>query len=82
MLTADEAKLEVMIRDDERQACWEDFIHVIRKAIEDVPLERSAELRALHEAVFLQGWSLLGTGDGKPMHKREGSAVEEWRSRQ
>jgi hypothetical protein len=64
-------------REDERQACWEDFIQVIRGAIKDAP--ESFELKALHEAVFLQGWKLLGTGDGKPQHLRPKSAVAEWK---
>lgn len=60
---------------DERKACWEDFIQVIRNSIKDCP--ESFELRALHEAVFAMGWRDLGTGDGKPMHQRPGSAVNE-----
>ena len=64
------------VREDERQACWEDFIQVIRSSIKDAP--DSFELKALHEAVFLMGWNELGTGDGKPMHKRPKSAVNEW----
>jgi hypothetical protein len=69
---------EAVIREDERQACWEDFIQVIRNAIKDSP--NSFELKALHEAVYLMGWKELGTGDGKPMHKRANSAVSEWRA--
>jgi hypothetical protein len=67
---------EKEIREDERQACWEDFIHVTRNAIKDAP--GSFELRALHEAIYLQGWKELGSGDGNPQHKRAGSAVAEW----
>ena len=63
------------VREDERQACWEDFIQVIRNSIKDAP--HSVALKALHEAVYLTGWKELGTGDGKPMHKRKGSAVSE-----
>ncbi len=66
---------EAEIRNDERQACWEDFIQVMRSAIKDAP--DSFELKALHEAIFNMGWRELGTGDGKPMHKRPGSAVSE-----
>lgn len=66
---------EILIRRDERQACWEDFIQVIRNSIKDAPY--SMTLKALHEAVFLMGWKELGTGDGKPMHKRPDSAVNE-----
>lgn len=69
---------EVVDRDDERQACWEDFVQVIRNAIKDAPCE---ELTALHEAVFSMGWKLLGTGDGKPQHKLPNSAVSEWSTR-
>ena len=66
---------EIQIRDDERKACWEDCIQVIRNAIKDRP--ESLELKALHEAVFNMGWWQMGTGDGKPQHLRPGSAVEE-----
>lgn len=63
-------------RNDERQACWEDFVRVLRSAMKDAP--RSAALKALHEAVFVMGWNDLGTGDGKPTHKQPNSAVSEW----
>jgi len=66
---------EKEIREDERQACWEDFIQVLRNAIKDTP--GSMELGALHEAVFLMGWKELGTGDGKPMGARRKAVSEE-----
>jgi hypothetical protein len=69
-------KNEAQIREDERQACWEDVVHVIRQAIADLP--DSFALKSLHEAIFAQGWKDFGTGDGKPQHKRADSAVNEW----
>lgn len=65
-------------RDDERQACWEDFMVLLRNCITDAP--HSAALKSLRSAVFEQGWKELGTGDGKPQHKRPNSFVEQWRN--
>jgi hypothetical protein len=67
---------DAALRLDERQACWEDIVHVVRQAIEDSP--GSFELKALHEAIYVEGWKDFGTGDGKPQHKRKDSAVNEW----
>jgi hypothetical protein len=64
---------ETTFREDERQACWEDFVQVLRHAITD-----KSKLRDVLHGVFLQGWKDLGTGDGKPMHQREDSAVRQW----
>jgi hypothetical protein len=64
------------LRLDERQACWEDVIQVIRSSMRDKP--DSFALKALHEAIFVMGWDEFGTGDGKPLHKRKNSAVNEW----
>lgn len=65
-------------REDERKACWEDCIQVIRNAIKDSP--NSFELKSLYEGIFLQGWKLMGTGDGKPQHEQTTSAVAEWKA--
>jgi hypothetical protein len=67
---------DAALRLDERQACWEDVVHVVRQAIKDSP--GSFDLKALHEAIYVQGWKDFGTGDGKPQHKRKDSAVNEW----
>ena len=64
---------ESAFREDERQACWEDFIQVLRNAIND-----KSSLRDVLHGVYEQGWKDLGTGDGKPMHRREDSAVNKW----
>ena len=64
---------EATFREDERQACWEDFVQVLRNALRD-----KSKMRDVHRRVFAQGWKDLGSGDGKPMHQLEGSAVREW----
>jgi hypothetical protein len=72
---------EMKVREDERQACWEDFIQVVRNSIKDVPKQVTGKdaLTALHEAVYSMGWQELGTGDGKPMHNRVDSACHHWK---
>ena len=69
-----------IIRDDERQACWEDVLHVIKNAIDDVGPEslEAMPLLALHGAIYEGGWQEMGTGDGKPIHKRPESFVNQW----
>ena len=64
---------ELTYRESERQACWEDFVQVLRNAIKD-----KSSLKDVLHRVYLQGWHDLGTGDGKPMHMREDSAVNQW----
>lgn len=64
---------EATFREDERQACWEDFVQVLRNGVTD-----KASVKNLLHGVYEQGWQQLGTGDGKPMHQRENSAVREW----
>lgn len=64
---------EETYRESERQACWEDFVQVLRNAIKD----KSSVKDVLH-GVYLQGWSDLGTGDGKATHMRTDSAVNQW----
>jgi hypothetical protein len=64
---------EETIREDERQACWEDVLHVLEQAIKD-----KSKLRDVYQGIWLQGWKGFGTGDGKPMHRREDSHVNKW----
>ena len=68
---------EETIREDERQACWEDVMHVLDQAIRD-----KSKLRDVRESIWLQGWKGFGTGDGKPMHRRSDSHVAQWRGGQ
>ena len=67
-------------RMDERQACWEDVLRVIENAIDDVGPETpdAMPLLALYEAIWSQGWEEMGTGDGKPLHKKSDSKVNQW----
>lgn len=62
---------EETIREDERQACWEDFIAVLRMY----------RHRSLLTRMLTMGWKDLGTGDGKPQHRLENSEVMRWLKR-
>lgn len=64
---------EATFREDERQACWEDFVRVLRNAVGN-----KMTVKELAHRIFQNGWKDLGTGDGKPQHRQERSAVNEW----
>ena len=64
---------EQTIREDERQACWEDFMNVLTNAINN-----RTGLKALQARLREIGWEGLGTGDGKPMHRYLNSEVNKW----
>jgi hypothetical protein len=68
---------EDAIREDERQACWEDFIQVLKSyghggGAVTILLRRMREI----------GWKDLGTGDGKPLHRMKDSEVRRWLANQ
>lgn len=62
---------EQVIREDERQACWEDFMCLL-------DAERGSPARSLKRRLWILGWKDLGTGDGKPQHRIESSHVHKW----
>lgn len=64
---------EQTIREDERQACWEDFV-----ALVTCHINSGSNLKALHKKVRESGWKDLGTGDGRPMHRSKDSEVNKW----
>lgn len=74
--SADEVDL---IRNDERHACWSDVVVVLKNAILDCPAETGGKeaLAILLESILGQGWSEMGTGDGKPIYlSRDGEKLE------
>lgn len=64
---------EETFREDERQACWEDFIQVLRTW-----KYRGLTPKSLLGTMLDEGWKDLGTGDGKPVHRLETSEVNKW----
>jgi hypothetical protein len=64
---------EALFREDERQACWEDMIHVLR-TYSEFSVPAGEMLRAMLKA----GWRDLGTGDAKPVHRLKDSEVNKW----
>jgi len=63
---------EATIREDERQACWEDVMHVLDQAISD-----KSKLRDVRNRIWQASWKDFGTGDGKAMHRMEKSYVNQ-----
>ena len=68
-----ETQGETTFREDERQACWEDFIRVVRTYS-----ERGVPVKVMLRGMLKIGWKDLGTGDGKPLHRSEDSEVSKW----
>lgn len=65
---------EQTIREDERQACWEDFVQLLNLYKQP----GSGGVKTLLKKVKDNGWKDLGTGDGKPMRRQENSEVNRW----
>jgi hypothetical protein len=61
---------EETIREDERQACWEDFVQTL--------ITYGGPMKILLGRILEAGWKDLGTGDGKPQHRLKDSEVKKW----